>query len=88
MTNPNYETPQRAAHDAHIAPNARLGLVIFLIYLAAYLGFMGIASFKYEAFATIPFAGVNLAIWYGIGLIVAAIVLALIYMALCKSEGR
>jgi uncharacterized membrane protein (DUF485 family) len=75
MTTPPSQSPQRAAHDAHVTPNARLGLIVFLIYFALYLGFMGIAAFKYEAFATVPFAGVNLAVWYGVGLIVAAIVL-------------
>jgi uncharacterized membrane protein (DUF485 family) len=79
-------TDLRAAHDAHVSPNARLGLVLFVIYLALYLGFMGIAAFKYELFASAPFGGVNLAILYGMALIVAALVLALIYMMLCKPE--
>jgi uncharacterized membrane protein (DUF485 family) len=77
---------QRAAHDAHVSPNARLGLGLFVIYLALYLGFMGIAAYKYEMFASTPFGGVNLAILYGMALIVAALVLALIYMMLCKPE--
>ena len=33
-----------------------------------------------------PFGGVNLAILYGMGLIVSALVLALIYMTLCKPD--
>ena len=32
-------------------------------------------------------AGVNLAVVYGFGLIVAALVLALVYMLLCRAEG-
>ena len=80
------QPPQRAAHDAHVSPNARLGLVLFIVYLALYLGFMGIAAFKYELFRSTPFGGVNLAILYGMGLIVAALVLALLYMALCKRD--
>jgi uncharacterized membrane protein (DUF485 family) len=79
-------TDQRAAHDAHISPNSKLGLALFVVYLALYLGFMGIAAYKYELFASAPFGGVNLAILYGMALIVAALVLALIYMMLCKSE--
>ena len=77
---------QRAAHDAHISPNSKLGLGMFVIYLALYLGFMGIAAYRYELFASAPFGGVNLAILYGMALIVAALVLALIYMMLCKPE--
>jgi uncharacterized membrane protein (DUF485 family) len=80
------DPPQKAAHDAHVAPNARLGLALFAVYLALYLGFMGIAAFKYEWFNRAPFGGVNLAILYGMGLIVAALLLALLYMALCKRD--
>ena len=80
------DKPQRAAHDAHVSPNARLGLVLFLVYLALYLGFMGIAAFKYELFTSTPFGGVNLAVLYGMALIAAALVLALLYMALCKRD--
>ena len=35
-----------------------------------------------------PWAGVNLAIWYGFALIVAAFVLALLYGVLCREETR
>jgi len=86
MDEPSPPPKQVAAHDAHVAPNARLGLVLFVVYLALYLGFMGIATFKYELFGSTPFGGVNLAILYGMGLIIAALVLAVIYMTLCKPE--
>ena len=86
MDSPSSDPDQRAAHDAHVAPNAKLGMAMFLVYLALYLGFMGIAAFKYGLFGTTPFGGVNLAILYGMGLIAAALLLALIYMALCKPE--
>lgn len=86
MDSPSSHPPGPAAHDAHVSPNARLGLVLFAVYLALYLGFMGIAAFNYELFASTPFGGVNLAIIYGMTLIVAALVLALIYMKLCKPE--
>lgn len=63
--------------------NARLGLRLFAIYLALYAGFVGINTFSTETMERKPFAGINLAIWYGFALIVAAIVLALIYGFLC-----
>jgi uncharacterized membrane protein (DUF485 family) len=78
---------QRAAHDAHVSPNAKLGLGLFLIYLVFYVGFMVIATYQHELFDMTPFGGVNLAILYGMGLIVSALVLALIYMKLCKKEA-
>lgn len=78
--------PVRAAHDAHVSPNAGLGMGMFLIYLLLYLGFMGIAAFDYTLFGMVPFGGVNVAVMYGLGLIAAALILAVIYMLLCKPE--
>ncbi len=86
MDTPSSEPDQRAAHDAHVSPNAGLGMGMFVVYLALYLGFMCIAAFQYELFGSIQLGGVNLAILYGMGLIIAALVLALIYMVLCKPE--
>jgi uncharacterized membrane protein (DUF485 family) len=77
---------QPAAHDAHVSPNAALGMGMFLIYLLLYVGFMAIAVFNYGLFGAVQVGPVNLAIAYGIGLIAAALVLALVYMRLCKPE--
>lgn len=67
--------------------NARLGLVLFVVYLLFYGGFVGLATFAPNALARPALAGVNLAVVYGFGLIVAALVLALVYMLLCRAEG-
>ena len=80
------DPPQLAAHDAHVSPNAKLGLGLFGVYVLLYVGFMGIAAFKYEWFASTPLGGVNLAVLYGMALIAAALVLALLYMVLCKRD--
>ena len=66
--------------------NARYGLVLFFTYLVLYAGFMGLSAFSPRVMASTPFGGINLAIWYGIGLIVAALELALIYMFLCRDD--
>jgi uncharacterized membrane protein (DUF485 family) len=68
--------------------NARLGLVLFGVYLLLYGGFVLLAAFSPETMELTPLAGVNLAIWYGFGLIVAAIVLALIYGWICGLAPR
>jgi uncharacterized membrane protein (DUF485 family) len=68
--------------------NARLGLVLFAVYLALYGGFVGLAAFAPHLMSRTPAAGVNLAIWYGFGLIAAAIVLALLYGWLCGRAGE
>src|SRR5437868_3553892 len=64
--------------------NARLGLVLFAIYLALYGGFVALNAFAPQRMGEPALAGINLAIVYGFGLILAALVLALVYMALCR----
>jgi len=66
--------------------NARIGLVLFCIYLILYCGFVFLNAFVPELMDTAPLFGLNLAILYGFGLIIAALVLALIYGALCRDE--
>ena len=65
--------------------NSRIGLSLFAIYLLLYGGFVWLAAFSPETMERTPVAGVNLAIWYGFGLIVAAILLALVYGWACRS---
>ena len=66
------------------ARNARYGLWLFAVYVILYGGFMALSAFEPQLMSKAPFGGVNLAIIYGFGLIVAALVLALIYMVLCR----
>jgi uncharacterized membrane protein (DUF485 family) len=66
--------------------NTRPGLALFAVYLLFYGGFVLLAAFAPDALAVLPFAGVNLAIWYGFGLIVLALVLALVYGWVCRAR--
>jgi uncharacterized membrane protein (DUF485 family) len=68
--------------------NARLGLWLFAIYLVLYLGFVLLSAFAAGTMERPVVAGLNLAIVYGFGLIIGALVLALIYGWLCKAEPR
>jgi uncharacterized membrane protein (DUF485 family) len=67
------------------ARNARLGFLFFGIYLLLYGGFVLVNAFSPETMEITPVAGVNLAILYGFGLIIAAFILALLYGWLCRS---
>ncbi|MBW3543696.1 MAG: DUF485 domain-containing protein [Planctomycetes bacterium] len=69
------------------ARNARIGLVLFAVYLVLYGGFVFLNAFSPRAMEAKPLFGVNLAILYGFGLIVAALVLALAYGFLCRSDA-
>ncbi len=66
------------------ARNARLGLILFFVYLALYGGFVLLNAFAPEAMEATPVAGVNLAIVYGFVLIAAAFFMALLYGWLCR----
>ena len=66
----------------------RLGLALFAVYLLLYTGFVLLAAFAPELMEATPIAGVNLAIWYGFGLIAAAILLALAYGWACSPSER
>ena len=65
--------------------NSRIGLVLFGIYLLLYGGFVFLNAFSPESMEATPVAGVNLAIVFGFGLILAAFVLALVYGFLCRA---
>ena len=66
--------------------NARTGFVLFIVYLILYGGFVLLNAFAAETMEITPIAGINLAILYGFGLIVAALVLALVYGWMATSE--
>lgn len=68
---------------------SRLGLVMFFAYCLVYAGFV-LANLVDEgrAMQTIVVAGLNLAVVYGMGLIVLALILALIYHGLCTAKEK
>jgi uncharacterized membrane protein (DUF485 family) len=78
------ESPQ-SSH--HIARNARIGLILFVIYVVFYAAFVWLSAFLPAVMAKPFIAGVNLAVCYGLGLIIAAFVLAIIYMLLCDDAA-
>src|SRR3954471_10253733 len=80
--------PSPDEHPTISAANARAGLVLFFIYLAFYAGFMGLAAFAPQAMGRPVLGGVNLAITYGMGLIIGALVIAALYMAACARNAR
>jgi len=70
-----------------VARNARLGIWLFLIYVIVYAGFVALSAFAPSVMAK-EIAGVNVAIVYGFSLIVLALVLAIIYMMLCRDRDN
>jgi uncharacterized membrane protein (DUF485 family) len=88
-------TPQRTEifHSAAESRNARIGLWLFGAYVLMYGGFMVLNAFFPQRMGVPFFAGVNLAVTYGLALIVGAFLLAMLYMFLVRGrssdgEGR
>jgi uncharacterized membrane protein (DUF485 family) len=87
----NSNHPGSAPVDEHpeiSAANARAGLVLFFVYLAFYGGFVGLAAFAPQVMGRPAIAGVNLAISYGLALILGAFVIAALYMWACARNAR
>lgn len=57
----------------------KLGLILFFVYLFVYSGFVLINTISPKMMETILFSGLNLAVVYGVGLILFAVVLGLMY---------
>lgn len=80
MSEPNREQTPVTRH------NARVGVVLFLIYCAIYAIYVMLSAFHGDVMAKQVVGGVNLAIIYGFALIGLAFAMALLYMVLCKSD--
>lgn len=62
---------------------AKIGVWLFIVYSLVYAGFVAIGVANYELMGKKVLGGQNLAVVYGFGLIVFAIILGIIYNAIC-----
>lgn len=69
--------------DLASAKKQKLGVIFFFVYLICYSIFVAIGVFHYELMGVIVLGDLNLAIVYGFGLIVFAVILGIIYNAIC-----
>ncbi len=80
---PPPDEPRDLASERH---NARLGLVLFAVYLVAYTAFVGVNAFApWVMDATL--GRLNVAVVYGLALIGGAVVLAVVYAVLCRTPA-
>ncbi len=79
--------PSEPDDPATSSRNARYGLILFVIYFTFYAVFVAINAFWPDVMSR-PVGGVNLAVSYGLVLIVAALVLALVYSWLCRAPVK
>ncbi|MDP8212082.1 MAG: DUF485 domain-containing protein [Candidatus Zapsychrus exili] len=64
----------------------RLGVFMFILYALIYAGFVVINLTNPILMEKTIFLGLNLAVVYGFGLIIFALVLALIYTTMCSKK--
>ena len=63
---------------------SKLGLKLFFVYGLIYAGFVGVGVFRPELMGVRVAWGLNLAIFYGFGLIILAIVMGFLYHLACS----
>ena len=69
--------------DHAIKKKTKLGVILFFIYFIVYAGFVAIGVADYTLMGKIVLGGLNLAVVYGFGLIIFAILLGLYYNWRC-----
>lgn len=78
-----HEPVESSEVDGAIDFKMRVGVRMFLLYALVYAGFVTINVVSPLRMETIVLLGLNLAVVYGMGLIVLAFVLALVYSRIC-----
>lgn len=86
MAGTEFKAPRAKEQEdaAVVAHNTRLGVVLFCVYVAFYAGFMALSAFWPDVMSRPVLRGANLAVVYGFALIGVALVVAVIYMRLCR----
>jgi uncharacterized membrane protein (DUF485 family) len=93
-----HEPAANVGKDPAFAYKRRLGVILFFVYGAIYATFVILNIVDASLMEAILFGGLNLAVVYGFGLIILALILALAYNRACgkreiamagvKGEGK
>jgi uncharacterized membrane protein (DUF485 family) len=74
--------------DPAFAFKRRLGAILFVIYALVYAGFVAVNLVRPRLMERAVLGGLNLAVIYGMGLIIFALLLALVYNRACGRRER
>ena len=74
----------KAGDNAFELRKSTIGIRMTVLYAIVYGGFVALNVFQPTLMGTRVFLGLNLAVAYGIGLIIIAIIFALVYNQLCR----
>ncbi len=69
--------------DDSIPKKTKLGVILFIVYSAIYSGFVFIGTIYPEFMGARTIGNLNLAFVYGMGLIVLAIIMGIVYNHFC-----
>lgn len=84
-----HESNVKKETDNAASKKAKLGVILFFVYTFIYSGFVLIGLTKPELMGLELLGGQNIAIVYGFGLIVLAIVMGFVYNYFCtKMENK
>ncbi len=83
-----HEPAVKAGKDPAFPYKRRLGVRLFLVYALIYAAFIALNVIKPTLMETLLFSGLNLAVVYGFGLIIFALLLALVYSAMCTRREK
>ncbi len=78
-----HEPAVKLGVDHAAKKKSRLGVILFFIYLIVYVGFVTIGVVDYELMGKIVLGEQNLAVVYGFGLIILAILMGVFYNWQC-----
>ena len=78
----------KTGRDLATGYKTRIGVWMFLLYAAIYAGFVALNLIRPALMEKTVLIGLNLAVVYGFGLIVLALILALIYNHLCGAMEK
>jgi uncharacterized membrane protein (DUF485 family) len=78
-----HEPAVEIGRDSSISKKTRLGVIMFFIYMTTYAGFVCIGMMFPRVLGVRFIFGQNLAVTYGIGLILLAVIMGLVYNFLC-----
>ncbi len=75
-------------HQEVSAYKTKIGIRFFIVYSIVFSGFIVINTFVPQLMKVKVVFGLNLAVTYGFSLIIAAVVMGLVYNAVCSRKER
>ena len=81
----HHEPAPKLEKDTASALKTKLGIKLFAVYAFIYAGFVFINTLSPSTMEIKIFAGLNLAVVYGFGLIILAILMGLVYNWVCTN---